>query len=105
MQTTLMKLYVAWPRIRHDGNVDAFARRVLVNAHIDETRRPWFRERIGVDEQDVEPAAPATSEDRDVLIAALAGLPPRQRAAVVLRHYWGLSVQETATTSGAAPAP
>ena len=31
---------------------------------------------------------------------ALADLPPRQRAAVVLRHYWGLSVEETATDLG-----
>ena len=51
VQTTLMKVYVAWPRIRTDGgNVDAFARRVMVNAHIDETRRPWRRERVGVEE-------------------------------------------------------
>ena len=43
MQTTLMKVYVAWPRIHRDGNVDAYARRVMVNAHVDETRRPWRR--------------------------------------------------------------
>ena len=50
VQTVLMKLYVAWPRVRRGegdsgGNVDAYARRMLVNAHIDETRRPWRRER------------------------------------------------------------
>ena len=33
-------------------------------------------------------------------MAALADLPPRQRAAVVLRHYWGLSVEEAATDLG-----
>jgi RNA polymerase sigma-70 factor (sigma-E family) len=101
VQTTLMKVYVAWPRIRREGNVDAFSRRVMVNAHIDDTRRPWRRERVGVEEHDV-PAAGATTagEDRDLLLSALAGLPPRQRAAVVLRHYWGLSVQETAADLG-----
>lgn len=51
VQTTLMKVYVAWPRIRRDGNVDAYARRVMVNAHVDETRRPWRRERVGVKSQ------------------------------------------------------
>ena len=106
MQTTLMKVYVAWPRIRTDGgNVDAYARRVMVNAHIDETRRPWRRERVGVEESDLEARRRDAAEDRDVLLAALAGLPPRQRATVVLRHYWGLSVEETATRPrGAAPA-
>ena len=87
MQTTLMKVYVAWPRIRRDGSVDAYARRVMVNAHVDETRRPWRRERVGVDGLDLAGRAAATSpEDRDLLMAALADLPPRQRAAVVLRH-------------------
>jgi len=100
VQTTLMKVYVAWPRIRRDGNVDAYARRVMVNAHVDETRRPWRRERVGVDGLDVEARTAASPEDRDLLMAALADLPPRQRAAVVLRHYWGLSVEETATDLG-----
>ena len=101
VQTTLMKVYVAWPRIRTDGgNVDAFARRVMVNANIDETRRPWRRERVGVEEDDLDGVVADTGEDRDVLLSALAGLPPRQRAAVVLRHYWGLSVEETARDLG-----
>ena len=100
VQTTLMKVYVAWPRIRRDGNVDAYARRVMVNAHVDETRRPWRRERVGVDGLEVEARVATSSEDRDLLMTALAELPPRQRAAVVLRHYWGLSVQETATDLG-----
>jgi RNA polymerase sigma-70 factor (sigma-E family) len=100
VQTALMKVYVAWPRIRKDGNVDAFTRRVMVHAHIDETRRPWRRERVGVGDHDVEAGAGTATEDRDLLLAALAGLPPRQRAAVVLRHYWGLSVRETAEDLG-----
>ena len=86
VQTTLMKVYVAWPRIRRDGNVDAYARRVMVNAHVDETRRPWRHERVDVDGLDLAARAATSPEDRDLLMAALADLPPRQRAAVVLRH-------------------
>ncbi len=100
VQTTLMKLYVAWPKVRDDDRVDAYARRVLVNAHVDETRRPWRRERPGVDRHDVEQSSGTSPEDRDLLLAALAALPRRQRAVVVLRHYWGLSVEETATDLG-----
>lgn len=100
VQMTLMKLYAAWPRVRMDGNPDAFARRVLVNTHIDETRRPWRRERPGLDGLDDAAIAPTSTEDRDVLLAALAGLPEGQRKVVVLRHYWGLSVEETASDLG-----
>lgn len=100
VQTALTKLYVAWPRLQRDGNVDAYARRVVVNAHIDETRRPWRRERAGLD--GVDPAAEPglAPEDGDLLMAALAALPEGQRRVVVLRHYWGLSVEETAADLG-----
>lgn len=100
VQTALVKLYLAWPRVRRDGNVDAFARRVLVNAHIDETRRPWRRERWGLDGHDEGVAPAETVEDRDVLLTALAGLPEGQRKVVVLRHFVGLSVEETAHDLG-----
>ena len=54
VQATLVKLYVAWPSVPRDGNVEGFVRRILVNAHIDETRRPWRRERSGLDGHDPE---------------------------------------------------
>ncbi len=100
VQTALVKLYVAWPRVRRGGNVDAFTRRIIVNAHIDETRRPWRRELLGF--ADIDPPAPdaVDAEDRDLIVEALLGLPPGQRSVVVLRHYWGLSVDETATDLG-----
>ncbi len=105
VQVSLVKLYGAWPRLRrdHDHSVDAFARRIVVNAHIDDTRRPWRRERPGLDVLDEEPQAREQAdqvEDREALIKALQELPPGQRSVVVLRHYWGLSVQETADDLG-----
>lgn len=105
VQTALMKLYVAWPRISKDGNVDAFARRIVVNAHLDETRRPWRRERAGLEGLDLvrEDGRDEHREDRDLLVAALADLPEGQRRVVVLRHFWGLSVDETAADLGISP--
>jgi RNA polymerase sigma-70 factor (ECF subfamily) len=47
------------------------------------------------------PDVPALSPDRVALVAALAGLPPAQRRAVVLHHVAGLSVQEVADETGA----
>jgi RNA polymerase sigma-70 factor (sigma-E family) len=44
----------------------------------------------------------AAVEARMTVAAGLAGLPPRQRAAVVLRHLAGLSLRETAEAMGCA---
>ena len=44
-QTTLTSLYMRWPAYRRAANPAAYARRCLVNALIDERRRPWRRER------------------------------------------------------------
>src|SRR3954453_570223 len=76
VQTTLSKLYVAWPRLHKDSTPDAFARRVLVRAHIDETRRPWNRRRARQEPADDAARQGLPVEDRDALMQALAELPP-----------------------------
>jgi len=100
LQTALVKLYVAWPRVRRAGSEDAYVRRILVRASIDESRRPWRRERS----TDVLPEGPAAEptgvEERSELFTALQALPAQQRASVVLRHWLGLSVAETAHELG-----
>lgn len=45
----------------------------------------------------------ASSTDRVVLLHGLAALPPQMRAAVVLRYYADLSVEEVATALGKSP--
>lgn len=95
VQTALLKLYVAWPRVRH-SSADSYARRILVNSSIDESKRPWRRESPGLDGLDPEAAGGTASEDRSAIVAALAQLPPGQRRVVVLRHFLGMSVEETA---------
>jgi RNA polymerase sigma-70 factor (sigma-E family) len=99
-QTALTKLYVAWPRVRRDGNVDAFVRRIVVNCHTDERRRPWRRERSSLAGVDLAQPPGPSLEDRDALMRALAELPARQRRTVVLRYFCGLSVEETAADLG-----
>jgi RNA polymerase sigma factor (sigma-70 family) len=100
VQTALARLYLAWPRVRRSGTEAAYAWRIVVNAHIDEVRRPrWRRERPVPELPDGPGAAPAAAPggiDGDAIRAALAALPPRMRAAVVLRHWLDLSVEETA---------
>lgn len=99
VQEALTKLYVAWPRVSRVGNVDAYVRRMLVNGHIDDGRRPWRRERLTAEPPDAI-SSPEPSEDADELWAALRALPAGQRRVVILRHYWGLSVEETADDLG-----
>ncbi|WP_036554397.1 SigE family RNA polymerase sigma factor [Nocardioides insulae] len=94
VQTTLTKLYLGWRRVSRADIVDAYVRRMLVNAHLDETRRPWRRERPEADPP--ERSTSGVEGPDDALWNALAALPPKQRRVVVLRHYWGLSVAETA---------
>jgi RNA polymerase sigma-70 factor (sigma-E family) len=96
LQTALVKLYVAWPRVRRDGKEEAYTRRILVRAHIDETRRPHRREVPGLDGHDAAAPSGLAAEDRDELLVALHRLPLQQRRVVVLRHWLGLSVRETA---------
>ena len=100
VQQVLTRLFVAWPKVSQVQSVDAYVRTMLVNANIDRLRRR--REHVGLDVFDV--AAP--SQDVDSLLdlrAALSDLAPGQRQVLVLRHLWGLSVDETAATLGIAP--
>ena len=102
LQTALAKTYLAWDRIRDREALDGYVRRVMVN-----TQTSWWRRRK-VDEHPVE-VLPERGADRDdsadldlhdALWAALAELPKRQRAMVVLRYYEDLSEAETARVLG-----
>src|SRR6478735_12222817 len=99
-QIALAKLYVAWPRVSRDGREEAYVRTIIVRADIDEHRRPWRRESVGLPER--EQPAPETPpvEERSALFEALQSLPLMQRKVIVLRHWLALSVAETADELG-----
>lgn len=103
VQDALVKLYVAWPRLTRSGAFPTYARRAVVTSAIDQGRRPWRREHAvdgaGAYEPDRHDRMQEV-EDRLMIIDALAELPPRQRATVVLRYYDELSVDETAQVLG-----
>jgi RNA polymerase sigma-70 factor (sigma-E family) len=95
VQVCLTKLYLAWPRIRA-MKLDGYARRVLVNALIDEKRgRFRRREQLWAEVPD-RPSSAESNGARYELLEALGQLAPGMRAAVVLRHVEGLSTEETA---------
>ena len=96
VQTCLTRLYLAWPRARKHP-LDAYVRRILVNAFIDEKRRPSRRETAAAVLPDSPSADEVSTTVQDPeLLRALATLPVGMRAAVVLRHVDDLSVDETA---------
>ncbi|GLZ37689.1 SigE family RNA polymerase sigma factor [Actinokineospora sp. NBRC 105648] len=100
VQTTLAKIYVAWPRLNRENGVDAYARKVMVRSAIDDSRRA-FRRRENVVEYLPEVGVPPAGVDDAVDVRrALAQLPPGQRAVVVLRYWEDLSVAETAHALG-----
>jgi RNA polymerase sigma-70 factor (sigma-E family) len=96
VQKCLVRLYVAWPRIR-SMQLESYARRSLVNALIDERRGAFQRhERAWADPPDV--VRPEFEHDAlsGNILWALRQLAPRMRAAVVLRHVDGLTTDQTA---------
>jgi len=99
VQGTLVRLYLAWGRAR-SGNVEAYARRVLVNAFIDHRRRPFVRREHTVESLPDSAQTAGAELDDTHLLGALAALPPRMRAAVVLRHVEDLSVEDAAAALG-----
>ena len=100
VQLALVRVYRAWSK-RSLDNVDAFARRVLVNLVVDHRRRPGARrEQAWALPPELSAAEAAVIAIDGDLLRALAGLPPQMRAAVVLRHVEGLSVEQTAEALG-----
>jgi RNA polymerase sigma-70 factor (sigma-E family) len=96
VQTTMVKLYVGWPRFSQLDNIDGYVRTILVNTFLAEQRSPWYR-RAGPHSSAVDRPAPAGDLDAALdLRAALVSLPARQRATIVLRYYCDLPVEEVA---------
>ena len=101
LQNALANCFRHWDRAQSQGREEAYVRTAIVNAHIDTVRRRRFKEIMTLHPPDAHaPAQTQAAEDRDLLRRELAKLAPRTRAAVVLRHYVGLSEQESALTLG-----
>jgi RNA polymerase sigma-70 factor (sigma-E family) len=94
-QEVLEQMYVRWRRIR--GAPEAYARRALVNRATNRWRARGRRPETGLGDHDM--SAPDHSDgvtEREAVLAALRELPPKQRAAVVLRYLDDLPVGEVA---------
>ena len=103
VQTTLTRLYLAWPKVRRAAHPLAYARTSLTHVFVDECRRAHRRRETPTDELPVtvdRRYAEGDVELRAAVLDALGELGPRQRAVVVLRHWHDLDVYDTARVLG-----
>ncbi|AUS78753.1 SigE family RNA polymerase sigma factor [Actinoalloteichus sp. AHMU CJ021] len=101
LQTAMLKVYLAWPRLANRDLLDGYTRRVLVRTFLDENRRLWRRRERSTTEVPDNTVHPGDeAEHRMILRSVLATLPARQRAVLVLRYWNDLSVAETARVLG-----
>jgi RNA polymerase sigma-70 factor (sigma-E family) len=106
VQEALTKTYVAWPRLRDPRNAEAYCRKAITTTAIS-----WFRRKGWNNERPTEHLPDdagrtvgheSSIAERDAVWRELQQLPPRQRAALVLRYYEDLSEAQTAEAMGCA---
>ena len=103
VQDSFIAMHGAWRRLRDNDKALSYLRQSVVNRS-----RSVLRHRVVVDRNAPKPAPdmPSTEQnaltllERTQVVAALRSLPPRQREALVLRYYGGLSEAQIATTMG-----
>ena len=107
LQSTLVKVYVSWRRVARADSRDAYVRRVMVNQAASGWRSRRRRDEVLTAEprpvDGVGPSFDANLATSDELWGLVQGLPPRQRAVVVLRYYEDLSEREIGSVLGIAP--
>jgi RNA polymerase sigma-70 factor (sigma-E family) len=109
LQECLFKVARRWPRVRAMEQPVAYARKVLINLALDEGRRRTRQQSelapsaaLHIDQRQDDGAARLFGrvEASADLIGALGELPPRQRAALVLRYFEDMSEAQVADAMG-----
>jgi RNA polymerase sigma-70 factor (sigma-E family) len=105
VQAALGRAYLKWSRVSRMDSPDAYVRRIIVNQHISRWRRTRGREALTDSLPDTPMPDPTASfAAADAVRDVVRGLPPRQRAAVVLRFYQDLPDAEIAALLGCSEA-
>ena len=100
VQDALERTGLVWARVVAHGDPEGYVRKAMTNRHVSLWRRSR-REHLTSEQPELPHLDPAPLDE--ALWTALAGLPRRQRAVLVLRYYEGLSEREIADVLGCAP--
>ena len=99
VQEVLLRAFHRWAHIGDLARPHAYVRRMIANEAVS-WRRKWTRVEARPDsalDRDAADHAGVT-DDRAALLTAITALPPKQRAAVVLRYFEDLTDAEIAQT-------
>lgn len=99
-QEALARLGMAWPRVRHRADPEAYVRTTMARLHISRWRRLRREVLVGEPPERAHDDAGLDRAIDDGMWQALAGLPTKQRAVLVLRYYEQLSDDEIAVMLG-----
>ena len=101
-QTAFAKLYLSWDKVRDQGAIDGYVRRILVNEHNSLWRRAWKRREHSQEQPVLDRPVHDDHDDGtgSELWDLVQTLPRKARAVVVLRYYEELSEAETAAVLG-----
>ena len=103
MHDAFERAYRSWPSWRRDAPAEAWLHRIAINTAISYQRYARMREvgqvirRLG---RPAPPPDPGTLAERSDLFRALRKLPPKQAAAIVLRHHHGYTNREIGAALG-----
>jgi RNA polymerase sigma-70 factor (sigma-E family) len=104
-QAVLERAWQRWSTIGQFEHPDAYLRRMIVNEFVSARRRLRRLEFRGqVLDRRLTSDLPGASADRVALIASIRPLPPKQRAALALRYWHGLSYTEIGAELGCSEA-
>jgi RNA polymerase sigma-70 factor (sigma-E family) len=100
-QTAFVRLYLAWSRIDRTEPINSYVRKIVTRTYLNQRRQLWRRlERLTSAPPEPSPVPETAPEQRLVVMRALAQVPRRQRAALVLRYWEDLSLTEAADVLG-----
>lgn len=100
-QIALADTYAAWWRVRRADDPDADVRKILISAFTRRSRRKQAAAGTPTP-QETGDGPPGAIGEQSALLAALAELPPRQRAVIVLRYWEYMTDAQVAATLGCA---
>ena len=102
-QETYERAFRRWKDWRPEASPEAWLHRIAINVAISDRRHQGLRQAGELIRRLGRPAPgpdPAESAERSDLVRALKKLPPKQAAALVLRHFHGYSNREIAASIG-----